>query len=346
MSESVKELRVIFRSGNQKLFLNQIKTLLKIDDLDLANTLGLSRRTIYDWGREKYSIPFPAVKNLCKRAGIDIPHKIELKDRYWYTNGGGNAGGRAVLKKYGFIGGNPEYRKRRWHEWWESKGKYNKHSITSTLPIKIPRQSESLAEFIGIILGDGGISARQVTITLHKVDDRKYAEYVKNLITKLFNTVPSFYLSSKDNVIDIVVSRSTLVKYLVDMGLCIGSKVRHQVNVPLWIRNSEKFSSACLRGLFDTDGCFYVDRHIIKNKTYFNCGMNFTNRSLPLLNFFKSKLTEFGYSPTQKTKYGIFLRREYEIIKYFTKIGSRNLKYINRLEKFFKEKYGEVPKWS
>ena len=35
--------------------------------------------------------------------------------------------------------------------------------------------------FIGIVLGDGGVSDYQVTVTLHAVDDKEYGNYVVNL---------------------------------------------------------------------------------------------------------------------------------------------------------------------
>ena len=87
-------------------------------------------------------------------------------------------------------------------------------------------------------------------------------------------------------------------------------------------------------------------KHLYKNKQYLNCGMNFTNRSLPILYFFKNKLEKFNFHPTQKTKFSIFLRREKEIIQYFQKIGSSNPKHLKKFKNYFKNKYGEVPKWS
>ena len=346
MSESIKELRAVFKTGEQAIFLNRIKKLLHVGNFDISNIARVSIRTVSDWQRGKYFMPLNVVKKLCEKGKINMPKGIMIRDRYWYTHGGGNAGGMAVYKKYGYIGGDPEYRIKKWHEWWNEKGKFNKTAITATLPIHIPNKSNDLAEFIGIVLGDGGISERQVIITVHKVDDKEYAEYVKNLIKKLFRITPSFYLSKKDNAIDIVVSRSELVKFLINSGLCVGSKVKQQADVPPWIKHSDKFSSACLKGLFDTDGCLYIDRHLINDRSYFNCGMNFTNRSIPLLNFFKLKLEQLGYHPTQKTEFSIFLRREDEILRYFKEIGSGNSKCNNKLEKFLKNKYGEVPKWS
>ena len=49
-----------------------------------------------------------------------------------------------------------------------------------------PKKSEDLAEFIGIMLGDGGLTHFQCTIYLNSQKERSYAKYIKNLIKKLF----------------------------------------------------------------------------------------------------------------------------------------------------------------
>ena len=73
--------------------------------------------------------------------------------------------------------------------------------------------------------------------------------------------------------------------------------------------------------------------------------MNFTNRSLPVLSFFKTKLKQLGFHPTHNTKFSIFLRKENEIIKYFQMIGSSNLKHLYKYKQYFKNKFGGVPKF-
>ena len=139
-----------------------------------------------------------------------------------------------------------------------------------------------------------------------------------------------------------MISRKKLIEFLIEKGLKIGNKVRQQVAVPKWISKSELFMKYCMRGLLDTDGCFYVDKHKYKDKIYLNCGINFTNRSLPILNFFRDNLVKFNYHPTQKTKFSIFLRREEEIIRYFKEIGSSNPKHLKKFQKYFDDKSGGV----
>lgn len=53
------------------------------------------------------------------------------------------------------------------------------------------KYSKELAEFIGIMLGDGNISPTQVSVCLGTKED-EYRDYIINLITKLFGAKPKF----------------------------------------------------------------------------------------------------------------------------------------------------------
>lgn len=226
------------------------------------------------------------------------------------------------------------------------KARITHNSLTSSpfVARKFPPPifSEDLSEFIGILLGDGGVSARQVTITLHKYDDKDYSDYVARLIKKVFrlHVLPKERI--KENVNIIVLSRTLLVEFLKSMGIQSGSKIRNQDRIPYWIESNPDYKRKCLRGLFDTDGCFYVDKHVIKGKVYKNAGMNFTNRSIPLLEFFKSTLIESGFAPTQTSKYCIVLRRESDIVRYFGEIGCSNPKHVNKFRAYIEEKRKSV----
>ncbi|PIP55912.1 MAG: hypothetical protein CO183_01335 [Candidatus Zambryskibacteria bacterium CG_4_9_14_3_um_filter_42_9] len=124
------------------------------------------------------------------------------------------------------------------------------------------------------------------------------------------------------------------------MGIEIGSKIRNQVKVPDWIEDNLGYKKKCIRGLFDTDGCFYIDKHLIRGKVYRNAGMNFTNRSIPLLMFFKSVLTEIGFAPIQTSKYCVVLRKWSDIVRYFGEIGSSNSKHLNKFRAYATDRKG------
>ncbi len=115
------------------------------------------------------------------------------------------------------------------------------------------------------------------------------------------------------------------------IGLKSGNKTTRQVDVPSWVAKNADFSRACIRGLVDTDGCVYVDRHKVKGKTYESYGIAFTNASLPLLDFVENKLKEFGYSPTRFGRH-IRLRRRPEIFRYIKEIGFSNPKHSRKIK--------------
>ncbi len=331
--------RVVFSASEQAKFLNKVQNILQLSSEEVAKIINVHPRTFRDWKREVFLMSLDAAEKLCKECGISLPINIEIKDPFWYVSKGAKKGWLAVIKKYGKIGGDPIYRKEKWYEWWEKEGKFRVDTITATLPFTPPKNSSHLAEAFGIILGDGCITKGQVRITLNKNDDSDFINYVAKLFKKIFGIKPSLHGYKGVNVMGITLSRKKIIGFLVKKGLKIGNKVKQQVEVPDWIRKSDLFSKYCMRGLLDTDGCFYVDKHKYKDKVYFNCGINFTNRSLPILNFFKENLIKFGYHPTQNTQFSISLRREEEIKRYFEEIGSSNPKHLNKFKNYLKERY-------
>lgn len=335
--------RVVFPRGKQAEFLLRARKKLNLSWPFFAKKFRIHRRTLNDWRREQYSIPFGILKRISDKARIKIPSDIEIKDRFWYVHKGARAAWLTIKEKYGRVPVDEDYRKKCWREWWKKEGQYRQDLLTAIVkPIRRPLLSSSLSEFVGIILGDGGITSTQVTVTLNMYDDKEYGKYVINLFKILFGVNPSEYERRESSIFNIVVSRTELVRFLTEKGLSVGGKVRQQVGIPDWIKASDSYSKTCLRGLFDTDGCFYMDRHKYKNKTYFNAGMNFTNHSLPILHFFKECLEKYGFHPTQKTEFSIFLRKKEEIIRYFKEIGSSNQKHFRKFKHYLELTKGGV----
>lgn len=333
MAEKVISQRVFFPKGEQSKFLNDAQCKLSIGNKEMSELIGKNVRTLADWKREKFSMPLDAAIFLSKKSGVVLPYGTKTKEAYWYTSAGSSAGGLAVYKKYGRVGGSEVERKRKWTIWWETEGKFQKHPILNkTKPIKKPSFSSVLAEFVGILLGDGGISKRQVVITLHRHDDKEYSSYVRSLIEKLFHVTPGVYRNKKSLADSLVVSRSELVQFCVDeLGLKIGNKVRQQTGVPLWIQNKKSFSVACLRGLVDTDGCIIRHQYLSKGKKYCYKKLSFTNSSIPLLQFVFNELGRLGMNP-RVTKNGKEVRIEShsDMERYFCVVRSKNPKHLNR----------------
>ena len=150
---------------------------------------------------------------------------------------------------------------------------------TFTYPNK---NNPHLAEFIGIVLGDGGITESQVQITLNSIADKMYVHYVKNLIKKLFFYTPSIYKRRDSQATIIIITGINFVFHMKQLGLKIGNKTKQQVAVPSWIINNHTLSNWCVRGLMDTDGGIFTHSYKVNGKKYSYLKLQFSNRSRPL----------------------------------------------------------------
>lgn len=204
-----------------------------------------------------------------------------------------------------------------------------------------PPDTPLLAEFFGIVLGDGGINNDyQVVITIHRKEEKEYVPFICNLVKKIFGLVPAvYYYKAKrsQNVVGVTISSVALIEFLLSKGLKKGSKVRQQVGVPDWIKQDIKLSKSCLRGLIDTDGCVYDHRHTSHGCKHYNIGLQFSNRSVPLLVFVKRVLSVLDFFPKHYGD-GIRLFRESEVYRYAKEIGFNNPHHLKRLQKFSSKK--------
>lgn len=206
--------------------------------------------------------------------------------------------------------------------------------------VAFPPSSVALAELCGILAGDGHIGTYQTSVATNSVTDIEHAVYVKSLFEKLFKLPAPLAIRKKQKACAVVVSSKEVGRFLVGKGMVQGNKIHGGLQMPSWIRHRKSYETAFVRGLFDTDGCVYVDVHRIRGRIYKNIGMAFTNRCLPLLADFRSSLERHGLHPTQKTKYAVFLRREKDIQRYFAVVGSSNPKHLRKVAGYFSHKGG------
>jgi DNA-binding XRE family transcriptional regulator len=328
--------RIIFPTGKQKDFLIQSREALGVSWPEIAKIANVHHRTICDWRRERYSMQYRAAKKIEYLSKVSLPKEVEIKDPFWYSAKGSDLGWRVVLERYGYIGGDPEYRKQRWREWWEKEGKYNPSYIVAAKNIRKPKVSKKLAEFVGIIMGDGGLTSSQLHVSCNSRDDREYAFFVKDLIESLFD-VPVSIRHPKDNLVMIlVVSRKKLIEFCNQkLGLHIGNKLKQGLDIPPWIKQNVNFQKACVRGLFDTDGCLFYERHKINGKVYSYQRLNFTSASPQLRESVYLFLKQFGFSSKIRNNRCVQIEDKNEIKRYFNIIGTHNPKHLRR----FMEEY-------
>jgi len=210
----------------------------------------------------------------------------------------------------------------------------------SNLPVKItrPKISTELAEFLGILAGDGYISSKkpyEVSVTCHKVLDREFiANNVKILFQELFKLNSKILENKKNNGIKAKVYSKELIIYLnKEFGQPLGKK-KGRLKIPSQIKNNNNLLKSYIRGLFDTDGSFYGRRNnepvieiISKDKRY----AQEVHKELNRLNF-RANLNGKNIS----------IYRKEQIDKFFNDIKPNNKKHLLKYETF--KKYGIIPK--
>lgn len=338
--------RIVFYKGEQRKFLDKVHREKKLNWSGIADICGISQRTLRDWRKEKFYMKYETAQMLAKETSVSLyPPKKILPD-YWSTKKASPIGAKIRYKIYGNPG-TAEGRKRgginSQRKFQENNGSVKELKFKIRKHIKIPNTSSKLAEFIGIILGDGGMTSNQLVITFNKETDKQHSIYMQSLIKELFGISSSIVHpgSYKDKADNIVVSSRNLIEFLLKKNLGIGNKIRNRADIPAWIKDEKDYKIACVRGLMDTDGSFYSYRHKVNGKTYDSFAICFTNHSTPLLNSVYDILEELQFKPS-RTEWRVYLYKKKDIAAYVDNVGSNNPKHMRKYQIYVqnKERYG------
>lgn len=332
--------RVKFLSGEQREFLDQIHKKSGLSWEKLGLICRVSGRTLRDWKTERYTVSYEALLHLSKKFSIRLPKELNILDDFWYVSKGARKGALRRNELYGLLGTRESRRKgglvsqlrRR-----ENPDYYRKLGCIVRNEFRKPRHSVKLAEFIGILLGDGGISDTQVTVSLNRRDDRDYAKFVCNLTDSLFNYKPVISDYRYKNTLTIRVNGVNFVNLLENLGLKRGNKIKNGVSVPYWIESKNAFSLACTRGLFDTDGGLYTHKHWTKGIRYRNLGWAFTSYSPALIRFMQETLKMNKFKIKKPREDSLYMYDLQEIKRYFKIIGTHNPKHLLKLKRHLTE---------
>lgn len=187
------------------------------------------------------------------------------------------------------------------------------------------------------MLGDGGMTLGQLSVTISALVDQEYAPYIVQLIKSLFKVNVSVVFPKNHNVIKIRVSSVNLVKFLSGIGLVIGNKVKQNFNFPKWIQKDESYIKSCIRGIIDTDGC--VNKKVRREKTaieYRSIGIYFKSASPPLLNTLVRFFNLLGFKVSISGR-SLYLCGEEQVKRYVKEVGFSNPKHWVRYYSFLPE---------
>lgn len=330
MAQSYTSDRVIFKKGKQAEYILLCKYSLEISWVGLSKKLNISSRTLRDWSKEKKKMSHDSAVLLSKISNVILPKEIKIMKWKDHLKNISVKGGTNHYIKYGKIC-DEKVRQGAWRTWWDNTGRYRDMDILKRKEVKIPMRDELLAEFVGIILGDGNISDYAVRITLDSIADKDYIEYVSKLIIKLFDIKPKILKHKKYRAVDVVMYRRNIVDFCISLGLKVGDKIKQGVDIPEWIKQNTEYSKACVRGLVDTDGCVFRHSYIVNGKKYSYIKIAFTSKNLSILDSVKRILINLGFHVRiTKDSNDVRIENKIDINKYLNIIGTSNLKFISR----------------
>lgn len=320
-------IRLKFVFGQQKSFLDGVSNKSKFSTKALAKIAKIHPRSFRDWKREKITMTLAAAEKFVILFKVSLPEDKKIMIERWQQmkENSSRIGGFALFKKHG----SPATLEGRRKGGIKAIANLRRNGFTPY--VKKYRLSigfnEKLAEYVGIMLGDGCITPGQCNITLNSVADREYIYFVSQLEKNLFGEEPKLYKRKDSKALVLYYNSRFIIRYLLSIGLKIGNKVRQQVDVPDWIKSSHAYRIACVRGLMDTDGGIFVHKYKVSGKEYIYRKICFTNRSIPLLIFVKKTLEELGLAPKLIDKVAnkkVWLYNNTEVMDYLGKVGSSN----------------------
>ena len=181
------------------------------------------------------------------------------------------------------------------------------------------------AYIVGVALGDGNLSnTNGRAIRLRIACDTRYPRLIQEICSSLRCLLPNNKVSivkipSKERLVNISVYSNNLA-FLMPWKVKAGPKFEQRARVPEWIKNNPVYTTACLRGLIQTDGSIYIDRGYKM--------INFTNETYELATDVLEMFHGMGYRPTfssakdkNRSKYTVRLARQSEVKSLIETIG-------------------------
>lgn len=211
----------------------------------------------------------------------------------------------------------------------------------STIKLVVNENKKSIAEVIGIILGDGNIcryvkgkkvATYQVKIAGDINKDREYhINYVKPLLESVFNLSAKEQLVPRHNERFLYLSSKELVEYLSTHGLLPGDKMKNKPTIPQWVMENDECLRACLRGLIDTDGSVYR----MSRRDPFLVRVGFTCFNPVLIADTVLAFRKLGFKVSmRKNGKAIYISKKEDVERYMREIGFSNPKHLNRIKQF------------
>ncbi len=205
----------------------------------------------------------------------------------------------------------------------------NRFNLNNKKRVRLPQSySSELAEFFGILLGDGSVTKYYTKVHLNLIADKGYEDKVCKLIDKIFSNVNLCIMQRPARgTYEIQISSKEVSDYIFSIGF--DPKTR---TIPFWIISNVDFTKRTIRGLFDTEGSIGIKKLSGKSKVSIYKQLTFTNKNSNILNFITQSLERLGYKPNKNATRNVYISNAKDIKRYFQDIGTSNPKLEKKLK--------------
>lgn len=221
----------------------------------------------------------------------------------------------------------------------------NSREMNLNMPLSI-----ELCEFIGAFMGDGcidshidkrGKSHYHISITGNAELDSDYlTKVIPSFVATIIDANPRLYPRSDCKAIILNFHSKALFKLLTErFQFPIGKKTLI-VKIPDEIFSSdERLVFAAVRGIFDTDGCVFLDKRKIYLKPYPRITLQITSEPLflQLKKFLTNYFSLYTYRSDKRGSYYLEVYGHRQLAKWMQLIGFSNKRHLNKVEQLNEE---------
>lgn len=188
-----------------------------------------------------------------------------------------------------------------------------------------PKIDSYLAEILGVLNGDGYVSdiKYEISVVLNE-REKDYALYLKDLFEKKFKI--SFNLIMQPGKIRLKTYSIALFKILTSKYGLPNGKKKGNLSIPRKVFDNSSWLIAYVRGLFDTDGTFYIRRK--KDPV-----IEISSADKKYLFEIKSLLQTLDFS-VSLLKNHLAIYKIDEIKKFFEEIKPANSKHLKKYQSY------------
>lgn len=210
-------------------------------------------------------------------------------------------------------------------------------------PIKFSLDlTPGICEIVGAFIGDGSFNIYQNK--LYQVsfagDSRYDIHYYTNIVIPIIKSIvpdinPHFYKQSKKEHSQRIVfySKKLFIFFRDYLGFVPGKK-SHTVKIPERIMNSgDLLINATVRGIFDTDGCVFIDRRRKYKLPYPRICLQIVSKPLydQLLPYLYSRFSLYTRFNEKRHIYIIEIYGINQVKRWMSLIGFSNKRHLNKL---------------